>query len=64
MQESIHVASQSKVDHLVQQARAQQATARPCLRGKHTNRPNRLLQEKVDMIKEHNPVISGGKQSL
>ena len=50
---SLHVITQSKVDHLVQQARAQQATARPCLRGKHANRPNRLSQEKVDMVKEH-----------
>ena len=50
---SLHVITQSKVDHLVQQARAQQATARPCLRGKHANRPNRLSEEKVDMVKEH-----------
>jgi len=45
--------SQSKVDHLVMQARAGQVTSRPILRGKHSNRPNRLSQEKIDKVKEH-----------
>lgn len=45
--------SASKVDHIVSQLRAGQATARVSRRGKHENRPNRLSVEAVDLVKEH-----------
>ena len=45
--------TQAKVDHVVSQLRAGQATVRPSLRGKHSNRPNRLIQVTIDSIKEH-----------
>jgi len=45
--------TQSKVDHVVSQLRAGQATIRPSLRGKHVNRRNRLTQVTIDSIKEH-----------
>jgi len=50
---NIYGISQSKVDHVVCQLRAGHATVRPSLRGKHSNRPNRLTQVTIDSIKEH-----------
>ena len=50
---NLFLISQSKVDHIVQQARSGQAAARPSLRGKHDNRPNRISQQKIEEVKEH-----------
>ena len=50
---NLYGVTQSKVDHVVSQLRAGQATVRPSLRGKHSNRPNRLTQVTIDSIKEH-----------
>lgn len=44
---------QSKVDHIVSQARAGQTTARIPKRGIHANRPNWLSCETTELVKEH-----------
>lgn len=45
--------SQSKVDHIVMQARNGQAAVRSSFRGKHDNRPNRLSEESINFVVEH-----------
>ena len=43
--------TRSKVDHVVTQLRAGQATVRPYMHGKHSNRLNRLTEVTIDSIK-------------
>jgi len=49
----LHSISQSKVDYIVQQTKTGIPTARPSKRGKHTNRPNKLPEERAELVHEH-----------
>ena len=49
----LHAISQSKVDHIVGQAKQGIPTARPSKRGMHSNRPNRLPESRRELVREH-----------
>jgi len=49
----LHNISQSKVDHIVSQGKLGLPTARSSFRGKHTNRPNKLSDERRQLVHEH-----------
>ena len=50
---NLHAITQSKVDHLVGQAKAGEITVRPSMKGKHKIRPNKISEERINKVKEH-----------
>jgi len=49
----LHQISNSKIDHILQQVAAGQSAPKPACRGKHSNRPKKMSNEKIEQVKEH-----------
>jgi len=49
----LHDVSQSKVDHIVEQAKEGLPTVKASVRGKHSNRANRLSESRKELVREH-----------
>ena len=50
---TLHRVSQPKVDHIVNEAKVGVVTIPPSARGKHKNRPNKLPEERRQLVHEH-----------
>ena len=50
---TIHIIGPAKVSHICKQVGTGQPTEKICHRGKHSNRPQKILQEVKDKVKQH-----------
>ena len=50
---NLYCITQSKIDHIINQAKMGQSSAPPSIRGKHANRPNKVPEDVIDLVKKH-----------